>query len=143
MSELPPDPARLHAILTHIDRQLADTETIATYLRLQRQEVQRALNAAGRPPARTPRPAPAPRPARSVERRPNAPTGRGDGFMLESKRHPKDPRPAMLHVDDCTMANQATSPITVDQFRVGLRDTEHMEPCGFCMPENKLSDSTA
>lgn len=63
--------------------------------------------------------------------------------MLESKRHPKDPRPAVLHVDDCTMANQKTSAITADEFRVALRDTEHIEPCGFCRPEGKLSDAPA
>ncbi|MFI5814959.1 hypothetical protein ACIA7S_28870 [Streptomyces sp. NPDC051643] len=50
MSDLPPDPARLRAILAHLDRQLADTDTIRTYLRLQREQVQRALHAAGRPP---------------------------------------------------------------------------------------------
>ncbi|MET8412961.1 DUF6233 domain-containing protein [Streptomyces sp. NPDC005195] len=60
--------------------------------------------------------------------------------MLEIKRHPKDPRPAVLHVDDCTMANQKTSPISAAQFRVALRDTENIEPCGFCRPEDKPND---
>lgn len=61
--------------------------------------------------------------------------------MLEMKRHPKDPRPGYLHVDDCTMANQKTSPISLEQFRVGLKDSENLEPCAFCRPEDKLSDA--
>ncbi|MGW7244218.1 hypothetical protein [Streptomyces sp. NPDC054804] len=44
MSELPPDPPRLRAILAHQDRQLADTETIAPYLRLPRDAVQATLS---------------------------------------------------------------------------------------------------
>ncbi|MER6443535.1 hypothetical protein ABT275_45895, partial [Streptomyces sp. NPDC001185] len=47
MSDMPPDSARLRAILAHLDRQLADTDTIRTYLRLQREEVQRANRPAG------------------------------------------------------------------------------------------------
>ncbi|MFI5817369.1 DUF6233 domain-containing protein [Streptomyces sp. NPDC051643] len=132
-------------ILTHLDRQLADTDTIRTYLRLQREEVQRALAAAGRPPRplRPPRPQPSLPPARPAERPPNSPTGSGAGYMLEIKRHPKDPRPAVLHVDSCTMASQKTSPISAAQFRVALRDTENIEPCGFCRPEDKPNDAPA
>ncbi|MFJ4931674.1 DUF6233 domain-containing protein [Streptomyces sp. NPDC088736] len=144
MSDLPPDPARLRAILAHLDRQLVDADTIRTYLRLQREEVQRALQAAGRP-ARSTRPqpraalTPAPLPA---ERSPSGPTGVGDGYMLEIKSHPKDPRPGVLHVDSCTMASRKTSPISAAQFRVAIRDTEHIETCSYCRPENK-SDGAA
>lgn len=144
MSELPPDPARLHAILAHLDRQLADTDTLRTYLRLQREEVLRALQTA-RQPTRPPRPtqrqvrpalAPAPFPNLTA-RQPNGPTGAGDGYMLEIKRHPKDPEPAVLHVDSCTRATQKTSPITPDEFRVALRDTEYVQTCRYCRPEDE------
>ncbi|MFD8741288.1 hypothetical protein ACFV06_41210, partial [Streptomyces sp. NPDC059618] len=54
MSELPPDPQRLRAILAHLDQQIAHTETIGTYLRLQRDAVQAALDRAEHPPARRP-----------------------------------------------------------------------------------------
>jgi hypothetical protein len=86
MSDLPPDPARLRAILAHLDRPLADTDTLRTYLRLQREQVQQALHAAR--PARSPRPQtrPARPPATPAERPPNATTGTGDGYMLEIKR---------------------------------------------------------
>ncbi|MEU7337344.1 DUF6233 domain-containing protein [Streptomyces sp. NPDC007074] len=144
MSDLPPDPARLRAILAHLDRQLADTDTIRTYLQLQRQEVQRALQAAGRPP-RPSQPQPL-RPARTpppfpVERSPTGPTGAGDGYMLEIKSHPKDPRPGVLHVDSCTRASRKTSPISPAQFRVAIRDTEYIETCSFCRPEAKPDDT--
>ncbi|MFE5143728.1 DUF6233 domain-containing protein [Streptomyces fagopyri] len=142
MSDLPPDPARLRAILAHLDRQLADADTIRTYLRLQREEVQRALQAAGRPaqPTRSTRPqlrpalTPTPFPA---ERSPTGPTGAGDGYMLEIKSHPKDPQPGILHADSCTMASRKTSPISAAQFRVAIRDTEYIETCNFCRPEAK------
>ncbi|MFD8421790.1 DUF6233 domain-containing protein [Streptomyces sp. NPDC059466] len=143
MSDLPPDPARLRAILAHLDRQLADAETISTYLRLQREEVQRALQAAGRPP-RPPRPqlrpalAPPPSPA---ERSPNGPTRAGDGYMLENKRHPKDPEPAVLHVDSCAKASRKTSPISAAQFRIAIRDTQYIKTCSFCRPEDKPDDT--
>ncbi|WP_329296250.1 DUF6233 domain-containing protein [Streptomyces sp. NBC_01455] len=143
MSDLPPDPARLRAILAHLDRQLADADTIRTYLRLQREEVQRALHAAGRPP-RPSRPqvrpalAPPPFPA---ERSPNGPTRAGDGYMLEIKRHPKDPQPAVLHTDSCTKASRKTSPISAAQFRAAARDTEFIETCSFCRPEAKPDDT--
>lgn len=60
MSELPPDPRRLRAILAHLDKQLsdnaavaayldeqlADSKTVGTYLLLQRKAVQTALTQA-------------------------------------------------------------------------------------------------
>ncbi|MER7226466.1 hypothetical protein [Streptomyces rubradiris] len=43
MTELPPDPPRLRAILAHLDRQVAENDTIGRYLRLQRDAVRRHL----------------------------------------------------------------------------------------------------
>src|ERR1041384_1991749 len=42
MSALPPDAPRLRAILHHLDQQIADSETVARYLRLQRDAVAEA-----------------------------------------------------------------------------------------------------
>ncbi|MFF2384543.1 DUF6233 domain-containing protein [Streptomyces sp. NPDC058108] len=62
--------------------------------------------------------------------------------MLEIKSHPTNPRPGVLHVDNCTRASRKTSPISADQFRVAIRDTEYIKTCSFCRPEAK-SDDTA
>ncbi|MER5917860.1 hypothetical protein ABT124_48175 [Streptomyces sp. NPDC001982] len=48
MSELPPDPPRLRAIPAHLDQQLADNQTVGTYLRLQLDFVRQALAVAER-----------------------------------------------------------------------------------------------
>jgi hypothetical protein len=147
MSELPPDPARLRAILAHLDRQLADTDTLRTYLQLQRREVQRALDAAGRAPDRGPRqasrPAPELPPAAPATRPLSGPTGDGSGFMLEMKRHPQHPNPAVLHVDNCTMASQKTTALSDGELRAALREAEDVAPCPFCRPESKIDDAIA
>ncbi|WP_435279375.1 hypothetical protein [Streptomyces sp. 1222.5] len=46
MNELPPDPSRLRAILAYLDQRIAETESVATYLRLQTTAVRQALTAA-------------------------------------------------------------------------------------------------
>ncbi|MFF5438765.1 hypothetical protein [Streptomyces achromogenes] len=50
MTELPPGPPRLRAILAHLDRQVAQTDTIGRYLHLQRDTVRKALAAPSRRP---------------------------------------------------------------------------------------------
>ncbi|MEU0039875.1 DUF6233 domain-containing protein [Streptomyces sp. NPDC006333] len=55
---------------------------------------------------------------------------------------PQDPQPAVLHVDSCTRASRTTSPISVAQFRSVVRDTEYIETCSFCRPEDKLDDTS-
>ena len=56
MSDLPPDPPRLRAVLEHLERQVAETEAIGIYLRLRRDEVRKAVTRATSAPtrARTP-----------------------------------------------------------------------------------------
>ncbi|MEU8951030.1 DUF6233 domain-containing protein [Streptomyces sp. NPDC048489] len=61
--------------------------------------------------------------------------------MLEIKRHPTDPQPAVLHIDSCTRATRKTSPITADQFRVALRATKYVQTCRHCQPEDKPDDA--
>ncbi|MFF0290048.1 hypothetical protein [Streptomyces sp. NPDC005262] len=49
MSELPPDPPRLRAILAHLNQQLTGNETVVIYLRLQRDAVQAVLTRTEQP----------------------------------------------------------------------------------------------
>ncbi|MGQ5640515.1 MULTISPECIES: hypothetical protein [unclassified Streptomyces] len=50
MPHPPPDPPRLRAILAHLEKQLAENETVGIYLCLQRQAVLTALAHTERPP---------------------------------------------------------------------------------------------
>ncbi|MFK0173443.1 DUF6233 domain-containing protein [Streptomyces sp. NPDC090306] len=122
---LPPDPARLRALLAYIDRQVAETDTIGTWLRLQRDAVQRALASADRP-QRQERP-----PARRT-----APAGHS--YLLESKRGPNDSLPPAVHRADCTMNSRPTSPLTEQDARMALTPGVGAEPCEFCRPETAL-----
>ncbi len=133
MSELPPDPARLRVILAHLEQQIAETETIGIYLRLQRDAVRQALTAADRQPAPAARPNPPPTP---VE------TDQPTGYKLEPKKHPTAPQPALIHRAACTMPHQRTMPVDETEARIGLRDRidgqSVMEPCQFCRPDTSL-----
>ncbi|MET8615882.1 DUF6233 domain-containing protein [Streptomyces misionensis] len=131
MSDLPPDPPRLRAILEHLDRQVAETETIGIYLRLQRDEVRKALARAASAPtrARVPqRPGP-------QQRAPSA------EYLMESKLGPDDPLPVVVHVGACTIRQGRRTPsaISAQQARMVLTDTViGAEPCPICRPENEL-----
>ncbi|MFF4316920.1 hypothetical protein ACWDFR_39180 [Streptomyces sp. 900105755] len=74
MNELPPDAPRLRAILAYLDKQLADTDTVATYLRLQSGAVVAALSRAERMAI--------PRPVISAPKRPPAPTDRREPLAV-------------------------------------------------------------
>ncbi|MEU5499542.1 DUF6233 domain-containing protein [Streptomyces griseofuscus] len=131
MSDLPPDPPRLRAILEHLDRQVAETETIGIYLRLQRDEVREALAWATSAPTRArgpQRPGPQQR-APSVE------------YLMESKSGPDDPLPVVVHVGACTIRQGRRTPsvISAQQAHMVLTDTViGAEPCPICRPENTL-----
>ncbi|MFC8676726.1 DUF6233 domain-containing protein [Streptomyces griseorubiginosus] len=135
MSDLPPDPARLRAILAHLDGQLAQNETVGIYLRLQREAVQAALARAEAPaprhPGRLPKGAV---PLRSmgvaqVQPRPQ--------FVVQRKRTPRGPEPAIIHVGGCTMIEGTPHPIGEHDARVSLSDPS-LEACGFCRPDTEL-----
>ncbi|MFG2554430.1 DUF6233 domain-containing protein [Streptomyces sp. NPDC048581] len=132
MNELPPDPPRLRAILAHLDKEIAENETVTIYLRLQRDAVHAALARAE-----------APRP-----RRPRLPKGgAGPGsvaqivprpqFVVQQKRTPRGPEPAIIHVDDCAMIEGPPHRISEHDARVSLTDP-NIEPCGFCRPDSDL-----
>ncbi|MCG7202293.1 DUF6233 domain-containing protein [Streptomyces arenae] len=139
MSELPPDPARLRVILAHLDQQLADHETIGTYLRLQHAAVQAALDQAERPPARR-------RPARPVKGGTGLPgmaqAERPVGFVVQRTRSPRGPEPALIHLDDCTMIEGMRHAITPHDARAALTDP-NIVGCAFCRPDTELGIDVA
>lgn len=131
MPDLPPDPPRLRAILGHLERQIAETETVGIYLRLQRDEVRKALTQASSGLLRE-RPAQRPGPGR---RPPSA------EYLMESKLGPADPLPVVVHVGACTIRQGRRTPseISARQARMVLTDTViGAEPCPVCRPENSL-----
>jgi hypothetical protein len=125
MSDLPPDPPRLRAILAHLDKQLAENETVGIYLRLQRQAVLAALEHAERPP----RPQ---RPARKVKGGgplPGlAPPPVKTGYVVQQKRTPHGPEPAVIHLADCTMTDGAPHEIRADEARGAHRPHHRTVP---------------
>ncbi|MEV7242758.1 DUF6233 domain-containing protein [Streptomyces sp. NPDC093248] len=131
---LPPDPRRLRVILAHLDGEIADNETVATYLRLQREAVLTALGRAERPPQQQrpgrnvkgagPLPAFAPPPART-------------GYVVQQKRSTHGPEPAFIHLADCTMIEGTAHPIRADEARAALTDPT-ITACPFCRPDTEL-----
>ncbi|MER8062752.1 MULTISPECIES: DUF6233 domain-containing protein [unclassified Streptomyces] len=133
MSDLPSDPPRLRAILDHLERQVAETETIGIYLRLQRDEVRKALARATSAPTRAR--ARTPQRPETQHHRPSA------EYLMESKSGPDDPLPVVVHVGACTIRQGRRTPsaISAQQARMVLTDTViGAEPCPVCRPENKL-----
>ncbi|MCG7203985.1 DUF6233 domain-containing protein [Streptomyces arenae] len=139
MSELPPDPARLRVILAHLDKQLADHETIGTYLRLQHAAVQAALDQAEQPPPRR-RSA---RPVKGGRSLPALAQARPEtGYIVQQRRTARGPEPAVIHVDDCTMIEGAPHPITPHDARAALTDP-NVTGCDFCRPDTELGIDVA
>ncbi|MEU6257656.1 DUF6233 domain-containing protein [Streptomyces sp. NPDC047043] len=139
MSELPPDPPRLRAILGYLENQLAEEETVVTYLRLQVETVRRALAVAeNRNPAKLGPSTRAPTAARpasgpALTRSERATTG----FMIEQRRTPTGPQEAAVHLDDCTMTTYMTHPVSAHEARLALTDAQ-LEACAFCRPDTEL-----
>ncbi|MEU8931740.1 DUF6233 domain-containing protein [Streptomyces sp. NPDC048409] len=155
MNELPPDPPRLRAILAHLDRQIADTDTVATYLRLQRSAVLAAISAADRtrrattPPAATSVPpatfAPSPP---SVPKRPPGPVRREAGgrrptrFLVE--RPASATKPAPIHTSGCGKGFTGSKPIDADLARhVLINDPRGFAACHTCRPDTELGIDVA
>ncbi|MFJ5638675.1 DUF6233 domain-containing protein [Streptomyces sp. NPDC093223] len=145
MSELPPDPPRLREILAHLDQQLASTETLTTYLRLQRNAVQTALTRAERTPG--PRPvlaAPRQQPRQLQQGRP---TGSAQappvGLVIEEQRKDGHPSGGMIHTASC-MPHMQLRPITPDVARQVLaKDGAFFTPCPLCRPDTELGIDVA
>lgn len=132
MSELPPDPVRLRAILEHLDKQVANNEAVGIYLRLQRDAVRDALARAEAPPSRRPR-----LPKGGAGLGPVAQISPRPQFVVQQKRTPRGPEPAIIHVGDCTMIEGVPHRITEHDARVSLTDP-NIEACAFCRPDSEL-----
>lgn len=136
MNELPSDPPRLRAILTHLDQQLADTDTIAIYLRLQRSAVMAALSRAERTAI--------PRPAISAPKRPPAladrrePAGRTPTrYIVERPASARQAAP--IHTSSCTKGFTSSEPIDADLARQALvNDPRGFTACSTCRPDTEL-----
>lgn len=137
MSELPEDPPRLRAILTHLDKQLAENETVAIYLRLQRDAVQAALARAEAPAARPHRPGRLPKGAAPLRSMGVAHVQARPQFVVQQKRTPAGPEPAIVHLGDCSMIEGTPHPIGEHDARVSLTDPV-IEACQFCRPDTEL-----
>lgn len=132
MNDLPPDSVRLRAILEHLNKQVADNETVGIYLRLQRDAVQAALAKTDAPPPLRPH-------------LPKGGTGLGPTlqinvrptFVVQQNRTPRGPEPAVIHVGDCSMIQGTPHPIGEHDARVSLTDP-NLEACAFCRPDTEL-----
>ncbi|MFJ8158892.1 DUF6233 domain-containing protein [Streptomyces sp. NPDC094468] len=146
MSELPPDAPRLRAILAHLEKQIADTDTVGTYLRLQRDAVQAALS-------RTHRTAP-PRPALAAPRqsprqlqqnrlRASGAPASPVGLVIEEQRKDGHPSGGMIHTTSC-MPHMRLRPITPEVARQVLAtDGAFFTPCPLCRPDTELGIDVA
>ncbi|MER6280632.1 DUF6233 domain-containing protein [Streptomyces sp900105245] len=135
MNELPPDPPRLRAILAYLDQRLAETETVATYLRLQTAAVRQALTAAARQPPDARRRPPQPRPALQAPAQQEEPSG----FVVEKQLHAGHPLGATVHRADCTVIQRDANPISADDGRQALTgDGKFFHACEFCRPDANL-----
>lgn len=59
-------------------------------------------------------------------------------YVIEPKRHPTHPQPALIHLADCTMPQRKTLPVDADQARLGLAEDPDIAPCPFCTPRRGL-----
>ncbi|MGW6795016.1 DUF6233 domain-containing protein [Streptomyces chartreusis] len=164
MAELPPDARRLRAILAYLDEQIAGHETVGIYLRLQREAVRAELtrvesrqgpeppksSGSSEPPessrpARSTRPSRSPRPQQRPRQAPAALSPfapsremrQSTGFVVQQKRTPNGPEPAVIHTGDCTMIEGTPHRIGDHDARAALTDP-NIEPCAFCRPDSEL-----
>ncbi|WP_432171805.1 DUF6233 domain-containing protein [Streptomyces sp. 1222.5] len=132
MNELPPDAPSLRAILAYLDQRLAETETVAIYLRLQTAAVRQALTAAARQPPDARRP---PQPRLALQ----AAAQRQAGFVVEKQLHAGHPLGATVHRADCTVIQRDANPISADEGRQALTgDGKFFHACEFCRPDAHL-----
>ncbi|MEU6303696.1 DUF6233 domain-containing protein [Streptomyces chartreusis] len=156
MAELPPDARRLRAILAYLDEQIAGHETVGIYLRLQREAVRAELTRvesrqvpeppkASEPQKSSERPSQSPRPRQQPRQAPAALSPfapsremrQSTGFVVQQKRTPNGPEPAVIHTGDCTMIEGTPHRIGDHDARAALTDP-NIEPCAFCRPDSEL-----
>ncbi|MFG2272072.1 DUF6233 domain-containing protein [Streptomyces chartreusis] len=59
------------------------------------------------------------------------------GFVVQQKRTPNGPEPAVIHTGDCTMIEGTPHRIGDHDARAALTDP-NIEPCAFCRPDSEL-----
>ncbi|MEV7394718.1 DUF6233 domain-containing protein [Streptomyces sp. NPDC091215] len=139
MNDLPPDVRRLKVILVYLEEQVADEETLLTYLRLQLGNVQAALARADTPAPQRRRG----RPAKGGSKLPAMTQAEQRvGFVVQRKRTPRGPKPAVIHLSDCTMIEGAWHPIGAHDARAALADP-NITGCDFCRPDTELGIDVA
>ncbi|MFJ9351715.1 DUF6233 domain-containing protein [Streptomyces sp. NPDC101237] len=147
MRDLPSDAPRLRAILAHLERQIAETDTVGTYLRLQRDAVQAALSRTGRPAGPHPAlaaPRQSPRQLQRSRPRPSSPPVAPVGLVIEEQRKDGHPTGGMIHTASC-MPHMQLRPITPDVARQVLAKdaTSFFTPCPLCRPDSELGIDVA
>ncbi|MGW2688877.1 DUF6233 domain-containing protein [Streptomyces sp. NPDC001414] len=147
MNELPPDTPRLRVILAHLDQQIADTDTIGTYLRLQRDAVRAALSRTGRTaPPQSALPAPQRRPRQLQQGQPQGEGGTASppvGLVIEEERKDGRTSGGMIHTAAC-MPHMQLRPITPETARQVLADDgAFFTPCPLCRPDTELGIDVA
>ncbi|MEU2623026.1 DUF6233 domain-containing protein [Streptomyces sp. NPDC007157] len=145
MNELPPDTPRLRAILAHLDKQIADTDTVATYLRLQRGAVLAAISRADH--TSIPRPATSAPTQQPHQPQRSQPTDRASaqpvGLVIEEQRKAGRPTGGMIHTATC-MPHMKLRPITPEVARQVLaKDDQFFTPCPLCRPDTELDIDVA
>ncbi|MEV6763475.1 DUF6233 domain-containing protein [Streptomyces sp. NPDC051105] len=142
MSEmLPPDPARLRVILAHLDKQMADHETVGIYLRLQRDAVQAAisraeLRAVSKPVVSAPKRPPGAR--RDLGGQPSS------GYVVE-RNNPRDATEgAVIHTAGCARVPHDARPAGIETVREALaNDPRFFTACERCRPDTALGIDVA
>lgn len=142
MAELPDDPPRLRVLLAYLDRQIAETDTVTTYLGLLRAEVQQAL-------ARAEGPAPRQRSMRRAKGAsgPLPSTGlfrpaRAGDYEVQIMRTPDDPSDIVVHVAGCERITGTPRRMRADETRALLVEPG-IKPCATCRPETELGIDVA
>jgi hypothetical protein len=59
------------------------------------------------------------------------------GYIVQQKRTPHGPEPAVIHLADCTMIEGTPHRIRPEEARAALTDPT-IEPCQFCRPDTEL-----
>ncbi|MFC8245009.1 DUF6233 domain-containing protein [Streptomyces chartreusis] len=90
-------------------------------------------------PSRSPRPRQRPRqaPAALSPFAPSREMRQSTGFVVQQKRTPNGPEPAVIHTGDCTMIEGTPHRIGDHEARAALTDP-NIEPCAFCRPDSEL-----
>ncbi|MGF0177260.1 DUF6233 domain-containing protein [Streptomyces sp. Marseille-Q5077] len=134
MSALPPDATRLHAILSFLDKQIADNEAVGIYLRLQRDAVRQAI---ARAEVQQSNPQAPQQPSPAVLRASTSSRRQGStGFSVEQQPRALGPEPVRIHTDDCGHGG-VKHPISAHDARAALIDPQ-VEACPFCRPDDVL-----